>query len=105
MRWARPQIQGICPQERLTRVRGAGFNSTGLPDEALDQLLRRAGRGRDDAAVHAPADTGPRSPRVKAVRLDYHLAHAYSAFLPSSFEAATIVVCDHESLCRGAAGV
>ena len=37
-------ILGICEQERITRVRAAGVNSTGLPDEALDFLLRRIGR-------------------------------------------------------------
>jgi carbamoyltransferase len=89
-------VIGICPQERITRVRGAGFNSTGLPDEALDELLRRAGRGREDVATYALADTGPLLKEAEVVRLDHHLAHACSAFLPSSFEAATIVVCDHE---------
>jgi carbamoyltransferase len=31
------------------------------------------------------------------MRLDHHLAHACSAFLPSPFESSVIVVCDHES--------
>jgi hypothetical protein len=38
-------ILGVCEQERVTRVRGAGFNAaSGLPDEAIELLLRRAGR-------------------------------------------------------------
>jgi hypothetical protein len=32
-------ILGVCEQERITRVRAAGFNASGLPDEALDELL------------------------------------------------------------------
>ena len=32
----RGRIVGVCEQERITRVRNAGFNASGLPDEALD---------------------------------------------------------------------
>jgi carbamoyltransferase len=87
----------MCPQERLTRVRGAGFNRSGVPDEALDDVLARAGRRRDDVEAYA-CDNGSPLPRMgKVVRLDHHFAHACSAFLPSPFESSAIVVCDHES--------
>src|SRR5258705_230887 len=46
------QILGICEQERITRVRAAGFNATGLPDEVLDELLRRAGKQRHDVTTY-----------------------------------------------------
>ena len=91
------QVLGSCPQERITRIRGAGFNSSGLPDEALDEILRRAGRVREDVTTLALADAGPLPRGIGAVRLDHHLAHACSAFLPSPFESSVIVVCDHET--------
>lgn len=91
------RILGICGQERVTRVRNAGFNPTGLPDEALDVLLRRSGRQRSDITAYAFAESGIAPSGVVAVPLDHHFAHACAAFLPSPFDAATIVVCDHES--------
>jgi carbamoyltransferase len=90
-------ILGICPQERITRVRGAGFNPSGIPDEALDEVLGRAGRGRREVTTYAFADAGAPPSLTNVIRLDHHLAHACSAFLPSPFESSAIVVCDHES--------
>jgi carbamoyltransferase len=87
-------VFSVCEQERVTRVRAAGFNRTGLPDEALDELLRRAGRQRADVTTYAIAET-PAPDGDAVVRLDHHYVHAASAFLPSSFTAATILVCDH----------
>ena len=91
------RVLGICPQERITRVRGAGFNASGLPDEALDEVLRHSGRSRSDVATYALADPGPIPRGLPGVVLDHHHAHACAAFLPSPFESAAIVVCDHES--------
>jgi carbamoyltransferase len=91
------RILGICEQERVTRVRAAGFNATGLPDEALDELLRRSGRVRRDIVAYLLAESAPTPPGIVPVRIDHHFAHACSAFFPSEFESATIVVCDHES--------
>lgn len=90
------RVVGSCQQERITRVRGAGFNATGLPDEALDELLRGVGRARRDVTAYAFAGSDP-PPGVDATCLDHHVAHACSAFLPSPFESAAVVVCDHES--------
>lgn len=91
------EILGVCEQERITRVRAAGFNPTGLPDEALDELLRRAGRQRGEVTAYALAETAPAPAGIKLAHLEHHFAHACSAFLPSSFDSATIVVCDHEA--------
>lgn len=93
------RVLGICQQERITRVRGAGFNASGLPDEALDEVLRQSGRTRRDVVRYALADSGslPDGIDAEAVLLDHHHAHACAAFLPSSFESAAIVVGDHES--------
>jgi carbamoyltransferase len=92
------RIIGICEQERITRVRAAGFNSSGLPDEALDELLRRSDRHRREATRYVIAESGPDlPPSTPVVSVDHHFAHACSAFLPSPFETATIVVCDDES--------
>jgi carbamoyltransferase len=90
------QIIGICEQERITRVRGAGINSTGLPDEALDELLQRSSRKRGDIAAYGLTDTTSNPSGAAVVRLDHHFAHACSAFLTSPFDSATIIVCDHE---------
>jgi carbamoyltransferase len=91
------QVLGICEQERITRVPGAGVNSTGLPDEALDELLTRAGLARRDLAGFALAEHGAAPARPDALRVDHHFAHACAAFLPSRFDAARIVICDHEA--------
>ncbi len=90
-------VVGICRQERVTRVRGAGVNRSGLPDEALDLLLHRAGLERSDVIAYAGADA-VQAPRQggAAIEIDHHLAHACSAFLASPYDSATIVVCDHE---------
>ena len=90
------RVLGGCAQERITRVRGAGVNPTGLPDEALDELLRRTGRRRTDVTTYASSDTRSPEGEFEAVRLDHHQAHACSAYLPSGFDSAVIVVCDHE---------
>jgi carbamoyltransferase len=92
------QLVGVCAQERVTRIRSAGFNATGLPDEALDVLLQRIRRDRSDVAryvlaeaLHEPAGAG------SFERVDHHYAHACAAYLSSHFSSATIVVCDHEA--------
>jgi carbamoyltransferase len=94
----RGRVLGVCGQERVTRVRGAGFNASGLPDEALDVLLQRMGRSRRDVARYVVAE-----PRREAAgdegfeRVDHHFAHACAAYLTSPFSSAAIVVCDHET--------
>ena len=40
-------LTGVCAQERVTRIRG-GPTPGGVPDQALDLLLQRAGRSRAD---------------------------------------------------------
>src|SRR5262245_2573274 len=90
------RMVAISEQERITRVRAAGFNQTGLPDEVLDTLLLRAGRRRDEVTSYAVADAAPTPDGLPFTKLEHHFAHACSAFLPSPFESATIVICDHE---------
>ena len=93
----RQRVVGACEQERITRVRGAGFNGTGLPDEALDTLLERLGQDRDEVTTYAIAE-GPK-PRQDdwLAQLDHHLGHACASYLSSPFSSAAIVVCDHEA--------
>jgi carbamoyltransferase len=89
---------GVCEQERATRIRRAGPNATGLPDEALDLLLDRFGCTRRDIARYATAEAGRDIVDGRIVeRLDHHLAHASTAYLSSPFTSATIVVCDQEA--------
>ena len=91
------RVLAISEQERITRVRSAGFNRTGLPDEVLDALLRGAGRRREDVTSYAIGETSPAPDGVRLTKIDHHFAHACAAFLPSPFASATIVICDHES--------
>jgi carbamoyltransferase len=91
------EVLGVCRQERVTRVRGAGFNPTGFPDEALDELLHGCGRTRKDVVQYGlaePANSHERNPDSRC--FDHHFAHACTAFLTSPFDAATVVVCDDE---------
>lgn len=87
---------GVCEQERVTRVRGAGFNESGLPDQALAELLQRAGRDRRHISAIAAGEPVPELEGTSVVVIDHHLAHACAAFLPSPFESATVVICDDE---------
>jgi len=91
------RLLGVCGQERITRVRGAGFNASGLPDEALDVLLERLGRSRKDVARYVAAETGPEYGDTPVERLDHHFAHACAAYLTSPFTSAAVVVCDQEA--------
>jgi carbamoyltransferase len=90
------RLLGICEQERVTRVRGAGFNHGGLPDQALELLLARAGASRADVARYVTAEDGVANTSGDVVRIDHHYAHACAAYLTSPHQAATIVVCDGE---------
>jgi carbamoyltransferase len=99
------RLLSVCPQERVTRVAAAGANPGGLPDEALDLLLRRQGRTRADLTALASVEPGEAAGMPFTV-LEHHFAHACASFLASPFERATIVICDHEapevSVWRGA---
>jgi carbamoyltransferase len=91
-------LRAVCSQERVTRVRGAGLNPGGLPDEAMDLLLRQLGRSRADITRFVVADNpGGRRSDPLCESIDHHVAHACTAYLTSSFTRAAIVVCDHES--------
>jgi carbamoyltransferase len=90
------RVLGVCEQERVTRIRGAGFNpSTGLPDEALDLLLDRLGHTRADIGRYVRAEPAAHDAFDQVI--DHHLAHASTAFLTSPFSSAAILVCDHEA--------
>jgi carbamoyltransferase len=91
------RLIAACEQERATRVRAAGPNRTGLPDEALDLLLERNGLTRQDIASVAaaesfitPAEWGRRPD------IDHHLGHAAASYLTSPWDAAATVVLDHD---------
>lgn len=90
-------VVGACEQERVTRVRGAGFNGTGLPDEALDTLLERMGQDRGEVTKYAIAERSQARRDETLAQLDHHLAHACASYLSSPFSSAAIVVCDHEA--------
>ncbi len=88
-------VQAVCPQERATRTRGAGFNWTGLPSEAIDATLGRLRATRADVAQYVFADAGGTDLPVPAwERVGLHRAYAATAYLTSSFTDAAIVVCD-----------
>jgi carbamoyltransferase len=91
------QLLGACEQERATRVRAAGPNRTGLPDEALDLLLERKGLKRDDIACFASAETFS-LPVESRDRFDveHHLGHAAASYLTSAWDTAATIVLDLE---------
>ncbi len=89
------QVLAVCEQERVTRVRGAGFNPSGLPDEAIDALVGFVGAARGDIARYAIAEPARVDGPWSGTTLDHHLGHACAAYLTSPYDAATIVVCDH----------
>ena len=91
------RITGVCAQERATRVRNDGVTASGLPDQALDLLLERRGRTRQDISRYVLVDGDGPPPAVTVDRLDHHRAHACTAYLTSPSSAAAIVVCDHEA--------
>ena len=91
------EVLGACEQERVTRVKGAGFNSTGLPDEALDTLLERLGQDRHEVTTYAIAERRIPIKTDRLAPLDHHLAHACASYLSSPFSSAAIVICDHEA--------
>ena len=62
-------ILGVCEQERATRVRAAGFNSSGLPDEALDLVLSRSGRNRNEIDRYAVGEADRGSGFKQKVRM------------------------------------
>jgi carbamoyltransferase len=92
------RLVGACEQERVTRVRGAGPNRSGLPDEAIDALLAAQRLPRDrirrvGMAERWGTSAAPGSP----AQFEHHLAHAATAHLTSGFPRAAILVCDHET--------
>jgi carbamoyltransferase len=90
-------LTSVCSQERVTRVRGAGLNATGLPDEALDLLLERRRQTRASIGRYAVVEGDGPVPVGITERLDHHRAHAATAYLTSAFESAVVLVCDHEA--------
>lgn len=92
------RVVGVCEQERVTRVRNAGFNPSGLPDEALNLLLQRLRRTRNDVGRYVLAEETSSQGECVAwfERIEHHLAHACAAYLTSPFSSAAIVVCDDE---------
>lgn len=97
------RLLGICSQERVTRVRGAGCNASGLPDEALDELLARHQRSRADVSRFVQAgqvdqrQVDQRGHARTAQAIARHEAHAATAFLTSPFTRAAVVVCDQSA--------
>lgn len=91
------RLQGVCRQERISRVRDAGFTPRGLPDDALDVLLERQHLTRRsiDRFVAAEPIASVQEPVVE--QLDHHLAHAAAAYLSSPFPSAAILICDDDA--------
>jgi carbamoyltransferase len=90
------QVLAVCPQERVTRRRGAGPNSTGWPDEALDLLLQRQRLGRENIAHVASAEPFSLVGEWKRSELLHQLGHAAASYLTSACDRAAVVVCDND---------
>jgi carbamoyltransferase len=93
------RIQAVCEQERVTRTRRAGLRSGRLPNEALDAVLRAAGRGLADITSYAVAEPKIELPLdVPVAHVPHHAAHAATAFDTSGFQDAVVLVCDRHAL-------
>ena len=90
-------VLGVCEQERITGVRGAGVTSTGLPDQAIDALLDQVHGTRADIVRCGVAETSAPDSPWPTTRFNHHEAHAYASYLTSPFTSAVIVICDHEA--------
>jgi carbamoyltransferase len=92
------QISAVCAQERVTRQWGAGVTTSGLPDQAVDLLLERAGRARADITRYVCANADAQA-LTACDHIDHHFAHACTAYLTSPFPfasgAAVAVLDDH----------
>jgi carbamoyltransferase len=88
-------LTGVCAQERVTRARG-GPTPGGVPDQALDLLLRRAGHIRTDLDRLDLVGSDAATEGVGADLSD-HLGHASTAYWTSPFADAAVVVCDHHA--------
>src|SRR5688572_13213277 len=91
------RLVGVCSQERATRLRGAGVNATGIPDEAMDLLLGKLGKSRTAITRTVMADGDASDPSARFEHIGHHFAHACTAYMTSPFASAAIVVCDHEA--------
>jgi carbamoyltransferase len=87
-------LTGVCAQERVLRIRG-GPTPDGVPDKALDLLLRRAGRTRGDIQRLEVIGGRPSLENVDA-EIGDHFGHACTAYLTSRFDDAAVVVCDRD---------
>jgi carbamoyltransferase len=88
------QIRAACEQERLTRVRGIGLAPGGLPREAVDEVIARAGCRPGDVTTYVAAEPQVGLPGLGAHTVDHHQGHAATAFLSSPFHRAAVLVCD-----------
>ena len=89
------RVLAAAPQERITRVRSAGFGSSGFPDDVLDVLLSYTAHKRGDVSAYAVAEDAP-LPGLPVSRIEHHRSHAMASFLPSPYASAVVVVCDQD---------
>jgi carbamoyltransferase len=89
-------VLGVCEQERITRVRGAGVAASGLPDQALDSLLDHLHCTRSDIVRSGVAENTHHALAWPTTTFEHHEAHACASYLTSPFTSATILICDHE---------
>ena len=90
-------LNAVCAQERVTRVRSNRSVEGGMPDLALDFLLRRQNQSRNDVSRYVIAQAGESDEDAGLERIDPHFAHACTAYLTSPFSSAAILVCDDEA--------
>ena len=90
-------LTAVCAQERVTRVRSNRLAEGGMPDLALDFLLRRQNQSRGDVSRYVIAQSGESDEDAGLERIDPHFAHACTAYLTSPFSSAAILVCDDEA--------
>jgi carbamoyltransferase len=86
------RIVGFCEEERLSRIKGIGFDRGQPPSLSLAYLATlgdEPGRDYTLAAAEEGVDLPP-----DGVRIDHHAGHAATAVAFSTFADAAVLVCD-----------
>jgi carbamoyltransferase len=90
-------LAAVCEQERVTRTRGAGILPGGLPDAAIDCVLRCASAAPAHERHFATTEDAIGTHDGGLTRFDHHQAHAMTAYWSAPAQEAVVLVCDRRS--------
>ena len=92
------RLIAVCEEERISRARNVGLVNGQLPTEAIKTVLALGHASVEEVSSYVTGETGLNFPAaIHGVVIDHHHVHAASAFLTSSLDEATVIVCDRHS--------